>query len=458
MVSRRQFFGKFMVGSAVAGLMFQNDALARIRGAVESIPSSSAAEDVAGDELFWSRVQSAFEVDRSMINFNNGGCSPSPRAVHNAFKRSLDYSNQSPSFHMWRHLEPHIETVREKLSRQFGCDKEEIAITRNTSEALEIAQLGIDFKPGDEVLSTTQAYGRMITTWDQLSRRNGVIYKKVKFPVPLLNTRDYVNSIEKAITPKTRAILVMHVINITGQIAPVKEISRLAHARGIPVICDGAHSFAHFPFTIKDLEVDYFGTSLHKWCYAPIGTGFLYVKKERIKETWPLMAARANMDGNIRKFEEIGTHPAANHNAIGEALAFSEAIGIKRKAARLKYLGMRWINRLKKFDNVKFMVNIDDHSQWCGVITVNVEGVDVGKLANYLYNHHRIYVVGIKHAEFQGIRVTPNIYSLISEVDIFASAMEKVARGEVPEVMATKSELAASSVTGNDETLFIQPT
>jgi len=435
MYSRRQFLSKIALGGTATFLALKSDALARVKEAVKTIDPGHGPDALAKDERFWSRIQSAFQLDRTIINFNNGGVSPSPRTVHNTLKRYLDYSNQNPAYNMWAHLEPNIETVREKLAKQLACDKEEVAITRNASEALEIVQLGLNLQPGDEVITTTQAYPRMLTTWEQMVRRNKIILKKVSFSVPLMEPNHYVKSIKKAITRKTKAIMVMHVINFTGQIVPVRKISSLAHSHGIPVICDGAHSFSHFPFTINDLGCDFFGTSLHKWTYAPVGTGLLYVKKERIKEVWPLMAAPAKMDGDIRKFEEIGTHPAANHNAIAEALAFNEIIGIDRKAARLRYLHQRWINKLRKYDNVKFMTNIDDPSQWCGLINVYIEGVDVEKLTSYLMEKHRILVIPILHDEFKGIRVTPNVYTLLSEVDLFAEAMEKVAKGEVPGVM-----------------------
>jgi isopenicillin-N epimerase len=435
MYSRRQFLSRIALGGAVTFLAFKNDALARVKEAVKTIDPGDSLEQIAKNELFWSRVQSAFQLDRTIINLNNGGVSPSPRTVHDTLKRYLDYSNQNPAYNMWAHLEPNIESVREKLAIRFGCDKEEVAITRNASEALEIVQLGLNLQPGDEVIATTQAYPRMMTTWDQIVRRNKIVLKKVSFPVPLMDPDDYVKAIKGALTGKTKAIMVMHVVNYTGQITPVRDVSRLAHSRGIPVICDGAHSFSHFPFTVKDLECDFFGTSLHKWTYAPVGTGLLYVKKERIKDLWPLMAAPAEKDNDIRKFEEIGTHPAANHNAIAEALAFNEAIGIDRKAARLRYLHLRWINRLRTYDNVRFMTNIDDPSQWCGLVNVYIKGVDVRKLTDYLMDKHRILVIPIIHEEFKGIRVTPNVYTLLSEIDLFAGAMEKVAKGEVPEVM-----------------------
>jgi len=424
-----------MMGGGAAVAVLNSDAMAIVAEAVNSLKPEDTPEKLADQEWFWSRIQSAFELDRTIIHLNSGGTSASPRTVHNAFKRCLDYCNQAPSYYMWRHVRSNVEGVRAGLARAFDCDKEEIALTRNTSESMEIVQFGMNLDPGDEILATTQAYGRMLTTWDQRVRRDKIVLKKVMIPVPLMDPDDYVKRVEEAITPRTKAIMVMHIINLTGQITPVKEVSRMAHERGIPVICDGAHSFHHFPFTIKDLECDFFGTSLHKWTYAPIGTGFLYVKKERIKEIWPLMAADESMDENIRKFEEIGTHPAANRNAVAEALAFNEGIGLARKAERFRYLHMRWIKRLRKYDNVRFRINIDDRSQWCGLVNVHIDGVDINKLCSYLLNEHRIYLISIGHEECKGIRVTPNVYTLPSEIDVFAGAMEMVARGEVKEVM-----------------------
>ena len=434
MFSRRQFLERVMVGGGATLGLLKTGALAKVTEAVAEIDSDVTPEDLSGKEWFWSRIQNAFELDRSIAHLNSGGVSASPRTVHSAFKRYLDYSNQAPSYYMWKHIQSNLEGVRIKLARQFDCDKEEIAITRNASESMENAQFGLNLNKGDEVLATTQAYGRMLTTWDQIARRNGIVVKKVMIPVPLMDPDDYVQRIEKAITPKTKAILIMHVINLTGQITPVKKVSTLAHKHGIPVIADGAHSFSHFPFTIKDLDCDYFGTSLHKWTYAPVGCGMLYVRKDRIKETWPLMAAPASMNENIRKFESIGTHPI-NFIAIAEALAFNETIGIDRKAARLRYLHMRWIKRLRSYPNVEFRTNLDDPTQWAGVMNVNIKGVDNTKLCTWMLDNHRIFVIPIGHEECRGIRVTPNVYTLLSEIDRFGEAMEKVARGEVKELM-----------------------
>jgi isopenicillin-N epimerase len=435
MSSRRNFIKK-VAGSSAAFMVMSNPSFSKAFDAITKIPPDTSPEQLSQDELFWSQIQSAFDLDRTIVNFNNGGCSPSPDSVHRAFKRDLDYSNQGPSYYMWRDLEPNIEGVREQIARNFGCDKEEIAITRNASESLLIVQLGLDLKPGDEILTSIYDYPRMLTTWDQRARRDKIVVNKVKYPVPLMDPKDYIKTIEEAITPKTKAILTSHVVFLTGQILPIKEIAAIAHSKGIPFICDGAHSFSHFPFKLKDLDCDFFGTSLHKWTYAPIGTGFLYVNKDLIPKVWPMMAAPESMDNNIRKFEEIGTHPAANHNAIAEALAFNEGLGLERKAARLRYLHKRWINRLRKYANVKFMTNIDDENQWCGIVTVNVEGADIGKLSNYLMNEHKIFQIAITTDYFRGLRISPNVYTRLSEIDRFADAMTLVAEGKVKEVLA----------------------
>ncbi len=435
MTTRRQFINRVLTTAGSTFIVFKTDALARAADAVEKFGMDRSAKELASDDNFWGRIQTSFDVDRSIINLNNGGVSPSPKSVIDAYKRYTDYYNQAPSYYMWRHVEPQVETIREKLAINFGCEIEEVAITRNASESLQIVQQGMNLKEGDEVLTSTQDYPRMLTTYNQLERRWGVKLVQVKYPIPLMDKDDYVEAFRNGITSKTRAILVSHICFLTGQILPILEVSKLAHDHGIPVICDAAHSFNHIPYKLKDLQCDFFGTSLHKWTYAPIGTGMLYVKKDLIKTIWPLMAAPKEMDENIRKFEEIGTHPAAIHNAIGEALAFNETIGIERKAERFRYLHSRWIDRVRDFSNVKFRVNIDDEDNWCGLVNFYIEGTDVQKTVDYLLNNHRIFVVPINHAEFKGIRVTPNVYTLESEIDLFAEKIVSIAKGEVKEVL-----------------------
>jgi selenocysteine lyase/cysteine desulfurase len=333
---------------------------------------------------------------------------------------------------MWQILEPNIESVRRRLAAAFGCDPEEMAITRNASEALQIAQLGIDLKSGDEVVTTNQDYGRMLDTWEQRVRRDGIRLTKVSFPVPPKSMDVLAERLLAAITPATKVLHFCHITNLTGQIFPVKQIADEARRRGIKTVVDGAHAFAHFPYTAADLGCDYYGTSLHKWLLAPIGTGFLYVRKENIPSLWPLTPAAASRADNIRKFEEIGTHPAANHNAIAEALTFHEGIGIERKAARLRYLKARWAAELTKLDRVELHTSLDP-ARSCAIGTVGIKGIPPGDIVSKLWANHRIIAtpitVGAADAvEYAGIRVTPNVYTTLDEVDTFIDAMTRLAK------------------------------
>jgi selenocysteine lyase/cysteine desulfurase len=408
----------------------KNGALASIVPALHSAGRRPAA-DVAQDEDFWREIQQAFDIDRGMINLNNGGVAPSPRVVYAALQRYLAVSNQAPAITMWGWIEPEIEAVRRRLAVSFGCDPEEMAITRNASEALEIVQLGLPLERGDEVLTTTQDYPRMITTWKQRERRDGIVLKQITFPVPPPSPDDLARRIEQAITPRTKIIHICHITNLTGQIFPVKRICQMARARGIEVIVDGAHAYAHFPFKRDDLDCDYYGTSLHKWLTAPIGTGFLYVRRAKIPKVWPMMAAPPELNDNIRKFEEIGTHPAANHNAIVEALDFLDGIGPERKAARLRFLRDRWAKRLEPLPGVKILTPYDP-AQSCGLASFTPARLDVNKLTAFLFDKHRIIVTPIAHPEFNCLRITPNVYTTLAEIDRFGDVMEEVLRQGLP--------------------------
>ena len=426
MHSRRRFLHQFSGLAAVGVAALKSNGIERIYAASAAAQDRSP-EDTARDETFWREIQQAFTLDRTIINLNNGGVCPSPRVVLEAEKRYLDISNQSPVYHMWQILEPNIEPVRQRLAAEFGCDPEELAITRNASEALEIAQLGLDLKPGEEVLTTNQDYPRMLETWDQRALRDRITVTRISIPAPARTHAEITARFEQAITPQTKVLHFCHVINLTGQILPVADICRLGRARGLTIIVDGAHAFAHFPFSAKDFDCDYYGTSLHKWLLAPVGTGFLYVKRSRIAGHWPLTPANASLAGDIRKFEQIGTHPAAMHNAIAEALVFHRGIGVARRAARMRYLKQRWALRLQKLPAIRFATNLDPaHS--CGLATVGIEGIEPGTIASHLWDKYRIIVTPIGHAEFKGVRVTPNVYTTLDEVDLFAGAMEELAR------------------------------
>jgi selenocysteine lyase/cysteine desulfurase len=418
MPSRRDFLAH-AAGVAAALPGFRPDAIARAFGSRRETVGLPA-EALAPDEEYWAEIQRAFDTDRTMVNLNNGGVCPTPTHVLEAMIRDLRFSNELPAHHMWAVLEPRIESVRRDVARDFGCDPEELAITRNASEALETMILGVDLEAGDEVIVTNQNYGRMLTTWDQRVRRDGIVLKQVAFPVPPDSQESLVEIFRRAITPRTKVIEVTHITNLTGQIFPVREIVAMARERGIKVFVDGAHAYAHFPFTRDELDCDYYGTSLHKWLLAPIGTGFLYVRKSMQRDLWPMMAAPAKLDDNVRKYEEIGTHPAANHNAISAALAFHRGIGADRKVARLRYLRDRWARRLlESSDRVSVPTPLD--TPHAGAIALlRVEGVEASALQAWLLDRHKILTVAINHAEFSGIRVTPNVYTTLDEVDLFS--------------------------------------
>ncbi|MDX2122814.1 MAG: aminotransferase class V-fold PLP-dependent enzyme [Gemmatimonadota bacterium] len=419
MSTRRAFLSGALAAAAVPA--FRPDALRRV---LELGPEPGRPDD----EDYWAEIQRAFDCDRTLVNLNNGGVSPTPTHVLDQMIRDLRFSNELPVIHMWQTLEPRIDSVRRELAAEFGCDPEEMAITRNASEANETMIFGLDLKPGDEVIATNQNYGRMLTAWEQRVRRDGIVLKQISFKLPPPSPQYILDQFKAAVTPRTRVIEVTHITNLSGQIMPVAELVTWARARGIEVFVDGAHAFAHFPFTRDDLGVDYYGTSLHKWLLAPIGTGFLYVRKNRQRQLWPLMAAAASQDEDIRKYEEIGTHPAANHNAISVALAFHQAIGGARKVARLRYLRDRWAKRVSRDSDRCRLLTPLDSPHTAGIGLVDVAGMDPNQLVSWLMAKHRIVVTPIVHAEFTGIRVTPNVYTTVREVDLFAEKLLQAAR------------------------------
>ena len=396
-----------------------------VRSAGRSIEHLSPA-DAAVNEEYWDSISKAFAIARSTINLNSGWTSPSPRMVTEAFFR-YKYQENATAYTMWQMLEPQAETIRAALAKLFGCDPDEIAITRNASESLQILLFGIDLRSGDEVVTTTQDYPRMLTALRQRQLREGPVLKLVKIPLAPTDTDDIVNAVEAAITPKTKVILISHMVNITGQIMPVRKICSMARARGIETIVDGAHSFAQLDFKRDDLQCDYFGSSLHKWLYAPKGAGLLYVRKDKIQDVWPLMVSVEKDRHDIRKFEEIGTHSSATRLSIGEALMFHEAIGPKRKEERLRYLSRYWMNRLSSLPGVGFNTSFDpDH--FCAIANFTIESSDPVGITSHLMEKYKIIATPIVHDEVSGIRITPNIFTSLKELDRFCDAIETIVK------------------------------
>ena len=424
MLTRRSFLGGVNAGVGLLAVL-RPDGLERVLAAGRAIGGRSA-EQVAADEDFWFQVQQAFAVDRNIVNLNNGTMQPSLRIVQDAMRRHYEYSANAGA-HTTGDLAEEIERVRRRLALHAGCDTEEIAITRCGSEAGQIAVMGVDLKPGDEVLTTEQDYPRFLNSWKQRQMREGIVLKQVSLPPPWVALDDFYNRLEKEVTPRTKVIMVCHMTHWTAQMSPVKRITQMAHQRGIEVIVDGAHGFMHIPINVRDLDADYYIASLHKWCMAPPGNGFLYVRKSKIAGLWPLTPADEKMKNDIRKFEDIGTRTQANRVAIAEGITFNEGLGIERKSARLRYLKERWTNRLKTQPRVRFLTSLDP-SESCAIAAFTIEGMDLTKLTGKLHDDYGIIVSHMKHAKFEGLRIVPNVSNTLREMDYFADVIEEVIR------------------------------
>jgi isopenicillin-N epimerase len=434
MLSRRGFLasalGAGLGGPAIAAgrpPVFRRQAI-RLLWDATAYAGAQSDTALATDETYWSGIRRAFDVDPKLIYLNSAGCSPTPRHVLDGMIRDLRYGNEAPVEYMWRTLEPRIEVVRRELAAEFGCSPDELAVTRNASEANEIAILGLDLHAGDEVVVTTHNYDRMLTAWEQRAQRDGIVVVRVALEMPPASDADVVERIRAAITARTRAIELPQLTNWTGQPLPVADVVALARGHGVDVLVDGAQAFAHTPTSRDALGCDYYGASLHKWLLAPVGTGFLYVRRERLEGLWPLMPAAASMRTDVRKFEEIGTHPAANHNAILAALAFHRGIGGQRKLARLRTLRDRWARALMaESDQVHVPTPLDDPRSGA-LAMLTVDGLDPVRLHDWLWTRHRIITSPTTFGGVSGLRVTPNVFTTLAEIDAFTEAVRYALR------------------------------
>lgn len=383
--------------------------------------------DLATEEDFWYYIQQSFTVSPSLINLNNGGVSPAPKTVQDAMKRYYDYCNEAPSYYMWRILDQGREPLRQNLANLAGCSPEEIAINRNSSEGLETVIFGMQLKAGDEVVAAKQDYPNMINAYKQREMRDGIKMVWINLELPSEDENYMVSQYVNAFTSKTKVVHLTHIINWNGQILPVKKIATEAHKRGIEVVVDGAHSFAHFDFKIPDLDADYFAASLHKWLYSPIGSGMLYVRKSKIKNIYPLFAMGEPLKDDIRKFEALGTRPMFIEQAIGKSLEFHEMIGSERKEKRLHYLKNYWFDKVKDIPKVKLHTSFDP--KWgCAIGNVSVEGRKVGELDTFLLDKYRVHTVGIEWENIHGVRVTPNVYTTLKNLDVLVEGITAFAK------------------------------
>ncbi len=421
--SRRRFLQRAGVFSATAFLTsLAKPAWSRKLEQALHQASGISPEELATDEDFWYYIQQSFTVSPSLINLNNGGVSPAPKTVQDAMKRYYDLSNEAPSYYMWRILDQGREPLRRNLARLAGCSPEEIAINRNSSEGLETVIFGLQLKAGDEVVAAKQDYPNMVNAYKQRELRDGIKMVWINLELPSEDENYLVNQYVNAFTAKTKVVHITHIINWNGQILPVKKIAQEAHKRGIEVVVDGAHSFAHFDFKVPDLDADYYAGSLHKWLYAPIGSGVLYVRKEKIKNIYPMFAVENPLQDNIRKFEALGTRPFFIEQAIGKAIEFHEMIGAERKEKRLHYLKNYWMEKVKGLPGVK--LNTSLHPKWgCAIGNVGIEGRKPGELDSFLLDKYKVHTVAIEWENIKGVRVTPNVYTTTKQLDVLVEGI-----------------------------------
>lgn len=427
--NRRTFVKQLtaMAGAYSAGSLFNLAHAADFEQAAKRVAHLTDAQ-IAADEDYWATIQQAYTVNSNIIILNNGGVSPAPLVVQQALARYNDLANQGPSYFMNRVLDQGREPLREKLALLAGALPDEIAINRNTTEALNTVIYGLDLKAGDEVIGTKQDYPNMIQAYRQRALRDGIVYKQISFDFPIENDEQIVKAFADAITPKTKLIHVTHIINWVGQILPVQKICRMAHSKGIEVIVDGAHSFGLLDFKIPDLECDYFGTSLHKFLSAPVGTGMLWIKKEKIAKIWPLLCNDKPHSDDIRKFETLGTRSFPIEQAIGEAVNFHNAIGSRRKQERIHYLKNYWASRAAQIPKVKIHTSLKPEYS-CAICGVTIAGMTPAELDSALFTRYKIHTVGIVWENISCVRVTPHVYTKIADMDKLVKALIEIAAG-----------------------------
>lgn len=376
----------------------------------------------ARDEDFWYAVQQAYRQSPHFINLESGYYSPSPQEVMEAQIANIRAINETPSFYMRRKQEQDRVDVKRAFGAFAGADPSEFLICRNTTEALNTVIHGIRMEPGDEALMCDREYGSMLEAWSQRAARTGITLKIIQVPLVPASQDEIVRAYEEAIGPRTRVLLVSHMIYLTGQVLPVRAIADMAHARGIEVIVDAAHSFAHLDWKLPDLGADYLASSLHKWLGAPLGSGLLYVRKDKIAGLWPLLGDSRFASDDIAKLEHIGTHPRSTDLAIISAVRFHEAIGSKRKEERLRYLKNYWATKAAEIPGVTINTPLQDHMS-CAIANVIVRGMTPGELVDRLWDDHRIFTVAVE----QGARIAPNLWTRLEHLDALVDAIRSMA-------------------------------
>lgn len=427
MTTRRSFFRKTLgAASALSLTPLVSQAMAEdVSDALMSLNKLSPSMAV-NDEDLWARMAQAYTVSPNILNLNNGGVSPQPKVVQDAVDRYYHLSNEAPSYYMWQILDKGREPLRKKLADLAGVSHEELAINRNTTEALATFTWGIDMKAGDEIVMTRQDYPNMIHAWKQRELRQGIKINWINLNLPFDNDDVVIKAYVEATTPKTKIWHITHLMTWTGQILPAAKLCAEARKRGIITIVDAAHSFAHVDYKISDFNCDYFGTSLHKWLCAPFGTGLMYIHKPLIEKTWPIFPNDKPQSPDIKKFEALGTRSFAPEQAIGQAIDFHNAIGGKRKQERLHYLKTYWCEAVTKNPRVKLHISLNP-AYSCALGTFSIDGLDVGDISSKLFTDYGIHTVSIKWENVNAVRVTPHVYTTTKDLDRLIEAVLKMA-------------------------------
>ena len=378
------------------------------------------------EENFWKSIRKDYLLKKDYVNLENGYYCFIPQPTLNKYLEHVKRINFEGSYYMRNQLDLDKRKTAERLSNLVNCDKDELAITRNTTESLDLIISGFPWEKNDEAIFAIQDYGSMQEMFKLTAKRRGIVNKIISVPNHPKNDEEIVSLYEKQITKKTKLIMVSHMINITGQILPVKKICEMAHSYNIDVLVDGAHCVGHIDVDIKDLNCDYYGSSLHKWLSAPLGTGLLFVKKEKISKIEPILAGHVHQRDNIMRLNHIGTHPVHSDLAINDAIDYLESIGIERKQNRLRYIQRYWSDKLRFKNNIIINTPIEIQRS-CGIANIGVKNKTPDELSKILFNEYSIFTVAIDYANVKGCRITPNIYTNEEELDYFVESIIKIA-------------------------------
>ena len=378
---------------------------------------------LAKDEDFWTGIRNQYLLKPDYINLENGYYNFLPQPILNKFIEHIKEVNYQGSYYMRTVKFDNKKNIAARLAGIAGCLPEELVITRNTTESLDLVIGGFDWKAGDEAIMAVQDYGAMLDMFDQIHNRYGVVNIKLSVPNHPKDDDEIVNLYKSAITAKTKVIFVSHMINITGQVLPIRKICDMAHSKGVQVIVDGAHAFAHVKFRIDELDCDYYAAALHKWLSTPLGAGLLYVKKNNVKNLWPLLADGEKDINKITRLNHIGTHPVHTDLTINDCMDYYEMIGAERKEARMYFLQNYWTSKVRNLP--KIIINTPaDASRSCGIANVGIEGILPADLAKRLMTEHKVFTVAIDYANVRGCRITPNLYTTTKELDSFVLALK----------------------------------